>query len=118
MDLIVFPSPALVNGLLMTEVAYEDRFLSSKGELKTRQRVERFFFGYRCGGCREVFLIRKDTRDMFQIERDLCHDCDPSDLRRSVRNAREMARERDEYIMEGANGGWWPEKRMYPVSKT
>jgi hypothetical protein len=107
MDLIVYSSPAIINGLLMTEITSE----SNWNDPNKRQKVERFFFGYRCAGCQEVFLIRKEARRMEHIERDIRHECDPSDIRRAVRNAREMGRDRDEYIMEGFDGRWWPEMR-------
>jgi len=107
MDLIVYESPALIHGLLMTEITTERNW----NDPNKKQRIERFFFGYRCGCCREVFLIREHTQRMEELERDIGHECDPSDLRRAVRNARDMGRERGECIMEGTNGYWWPEKR-------
>lgn len=105
MALIVYDSPALINGLLMTEITTERNWNDSD----KKQKVERFFFGYRCGGCREVFLIRKDTRGMEDLNRDLHHDCDPSDLRNAIRNARDLGCERGEYIVEGFGGKWWTE---------
>lgn len=107
MDLIVYESPALIRGLLMTEITTERNW----NDPNKKQRIERFFFGYRCGCCREVFLIQKHTHSVDMLDRDIVHDCDPSDLRRAVRNAQEMGREKDEYIMTGHNGYWWPEKR-------
>lgn len=107
MDLVVYDSPALVNGLLMTEITSDNNWNFPNKDF----RVERFFFGYRCGGCREVFLIHKNTRRMEDLGRDLFHDCDPSDIRMAVRNAREMGRERGEYIMEGYGGKFWTESR-------
>jgi hypothetical protein len=34
------------------------------------------------------------------------HQCDPSEIRRAVRNARNLGRSRDEYVMEHYSGGF------------
>ena len=106
MDLIVYPSPGMVAGLLMTETTHARGWYPESNQPPT----EMWFFGYRCSGCHQVFLITKNTRRLEEIERDIYHECDPSDLRRAVRNARELARDRGEFFMEGSNGAWWPER--------
>ena len=106
MDLVVYQSQSIINGLLMTKVIMDRNW----NDPNRNPRVERFFFGYRCGGCGEVFLVRNDARQVESLDRSIFHDCDPSDIRRAVRNARELARERGEYIMEGMNGERYPEK--------
>lgn len=107
MDLIVYESPAIINGLLMTEITLPRDY----GGPNRMDRVERFFFGYRCGGCREVFLIRDHTRSMEELDRDIGHECDPSDIRKAVRNARDMGCGRNEYIRESFRGKFWHEER-------
>lgn len=111
MDLIVYESPSMISGLLMTEALLEENWYGQNeiwGNRTKKHRVVKSFFGYRCGGCRDVFLVHKDARRIEDLDRDLVHECDPSDFRRAVRNARDMARERGEYIMEGLNGEFHP----------
>lgn len=57
-----------------------------------------------------IFLVPKDVRNWQDLHDSLRHLCDSSDFRRAVRNARDMAREEDEHIIEGFDGRWWPEK--------
>lgn len=98
MTLVLFQSPALIQGLLMTEVKM------------VNDEIQRFFFGYRCIGCETIHLIHDRVRreeDVYEFTR---HQCDPSEIRRAVRNARHLGLERGEHIMEGMNGKWYPEK--------
>lgn len=99
MKLMLYQSPALIHGLLMTQVKVAD------------DEVERFFFGYRCVACDTVYLVHNRVRmkeDLYEFTQ---HECDPSDLRRAVRNARDLGRSDNEYIMEGFGGKWWYEDR-------
>jgi len=99
MKLMLYTSPALIHGLLMTQVKMAD------GE------VQCFFFGYRCVACETVYLVHSRVRmkeDLYEFTQ---HECDPSELRRSVRNARELGCDRNEYVWEGFNGNWGHEVR-------
>lgn len=97
MLLILFEAPALIDGLLMTEC-----------QIGSRQ-TQWYFFGYRCVGCGKIYLVDIRTRNEFDAQRYAQHQCDPSELRRATRNARYLALERGEYLMEGHNGDWWAE---------
>lgn len=99
MRFVMYSSPAIINGLLMTEVMVPDK-----------SEVQRFFFGYRCSICETVFLVSSRPRREYEVVLEMGHPCESSELRRAVRNAREMGRERGEYIMEGPDGRWWPER--------
>lgn len=106
MKFVIFQSPALINGLLMTEITTE----SALGSYDRTPRIERFFFGYQCGICEEVFLVPTQVRREEDLQFTMRHPCEQSELRRAVRNARRMGLERGEHIMEGPDGRWWPER--------
>ena len=94
MELVLYQSPALIHGLLMTQV-------------KIDNNIQCFFFGYRCVACDTVFLVHDRIRMSQDLDEFTQHECDPSDLRRAVRNARDLGRSDNEYIMEGFGGKWW-----------
>ena len=98
MILLMYQSPALIHGLLMTQVKMAD------GD------VQCFFFGYRCVACETVYLVHNRIRQAEDLYEFSIHQCDPSELRRAVRNARHFGLERYERIIEGMNGKWWTEK--------
>jgi hypothetical protein len=67
MKLMLYASPALIHGLLMTQVKTAD------GE------VQCFFFGYRCVACETVYLVHNRVRmkeDLYEFTQ---HECDPSE---------------------------------------
>jgi hypothetical protein len=99
MELLMYQSPALIHGLLMTQVKMAD------GD------VQCFFFGYRCVACETVYLVHNRIRQAEDLYEFSIHQCDPSEIRRAVRNARHLGLDRGEEIMEGFNGKWWPETR-------
>jgi hypothetical protein len=99
MELLMYQSPALIHGLLMTQVKMAD------GD------VQCFFFGYRCVACETVYLVHNRIRQAEDLYEFSIHQCDPSEIRRAVRNARHFGRDRGEYIMEGFDDKWWPETR-------
>ena len=101
MELMLYSSPALIHGLLMTEVLDE-----GKSEQENRPCVERFFFGYRCVACETVYLVHDRIRQAEDLYEFSIHQCDPSEIRRAVRNARNLGRSRDEYVMEHYSGGF------------
>lgn len=103
MQLVLFQSPELIHGLLMTEV-----LVGSADD--PHSKVERFFFGYRCSTCNTIFLVQRGVMTINELHHFLAHQCDPSDFRRAVRQARDIAREEDEHIMQSSDGRWWPEK--------
>ena len=107
MEFVLYTSPAMIHGLLMTETITEYARDYILGNFEPK--IERFFFGYSCSQCKEIFLIPSQVRTERDVYDSLRHSCDPSDLRRAVRNAREIGRERGEVIMEGMNGRWWVE---------
>ncbi len=98
MLLVLFSSPALIDGLLMTEI-------KTSGE-----QIERTFFGYRCVGCDKIYLVHHRIQNSWDLREIENHQCDPSNLRRSVRNARHLGLEKGEHLMEGIGGRWWPER--------
>jgi len=98
MELVVYHSPALIHGLLMVEV------LSP-----FEKEVQRFFFGYRCMTCETVYLVPSQVHNEGELQHYMGHLCDPSELRRAVRNARNRGRSDGEIIMEGMGGKWWYE---------
>lgn len=100
MVLTLFHSPALIHGLLMTEVRIGSR------------ETERFFFGYRCVGCEKIYLIPSGVDRKEHLHEFMSHLCDPSEIRRAVRNARHLGLERNEYLVEnGMTGEWGAENR-------
>lgn len=99
MVLVLFESPALIYGLLMTEVKLAN------------DKIERFFFGYRCVGCERIYLVEDHIRRVGDLHHVMRHRCDPSELRKAVRNARFVGLERGENIIEGPDGNWWAEMR-------
>jgi hypothetical protein len=99
MDFVLYSSPALIQGLLMTEVL-------EPGD----EEVRRYFFGYKCRVCKTVSLVPSHVRSDRDLWESMRHKCDSSEIRRAVRNARDLARERGEYIVEGMNGKWWTER--------
>jgi hypothetical protein len=94
MELLMYQSPALIHGLLMTQVKMAD------GD------VQCFFFGYRCVACETVYLVHNRIRQAEDLYEFSIHQCDPSEIRRAVRNARNLGRSRDEYVMEHYSGGF------------
>ena len=94
MELMLYSSPALIHGLLMTQVKMAD------GD------VQCFFFGYRCVACETVYLVHNRIRQAEDLYEFSIHQCDPSEIRRAVRNARNLGRSRDEYVMEHYSGGF------------
>jgi len=99
MELMLYSSPALIHGLLMTQVKMAD------GD------VQCFFFGYCCVACETVYLVHNRIRQAEDLYEFSIHQCDPSEIRRAVRNARDLGRSDNEYIMEGFGGKWWYEDR-------
>ena len=83
MDFVLFGAPALIHGLLMTEVPGESRF--------NEPEIVRFFFGYKCSQCQEIYLIPHHIRTEDDLYHFLRHTCDACEIRRAVINARRMA---------------------------
>src|ERR1039458_2201071 len=100
MEFVLYKSPALIQGLLMTEVLSEEN-----------QEVQRYFFGYRCSTCETTFLVPQQVRREEELYQFLRHKCDPSEIRRAVRNARRFGCSDDEDVMENVRGGWSYRKR-------
>lgn len=93
MEFVLFSAPAIIHGLLMTEVLGEARFNESD--------VVRFFFGYKCRTCQEVHLVPQQVRCEGDLYEWMRHKCDPSELRRSIRRARQLGCSEDEFVVEG-----------------
>lgn len=81
--------------------------------LSPTDRVERYFFGYKCIGCEIMILLGSSVRQAMDLSDYIRHTCDTSELRRAVRGARYMALEKGEHLMEDARGGWGVEKMSF-----
>ncbi|CAN5950991.1 unnamed protein product [Sphagnum jensenii] len=92
MEFVLFSAPSLIHGLLMTEVLGEARF--------NEPDVVRFFFGYKCRTCQEVHLVPQQVRCQDNLYEWMRHKCDPSELRRSIRRARQLGCSEDEFVVD------------------
>jgi hypothetical protein len=93
MELVVYTSPDPIHRLLMTDVIMAD------------DRIERYFFGYKCKTCEEVYLVPDSVHSENDLLDWMRHVCDSCQITRTIRRARRMAGVEDQSTAFNPNLG-------------
>src|SRR5580658_7000186 len=62
MELMMFHTPAPIHGLLMWERERQRISFDGNASFPPPRQVNLFFFGYKCGKCKEVYLLSDSVK--------------------------------------------------------